>query len=403
MRFTCEYPTLVNNLTDISNVIEDSMSSDELKNIIFMFTRDSDGNGNAVMIGVNQLITFRRTIEYDKYSLELTDEELADGAYYLQLKNKELLDFLNSYKTVRKTTVKEVSFELTDRNLIRCKVLETDNQTEQPYISSWTFNNVVLKPNVKAIISYVAPAPESLVEIESVTLLFHTRNLLPIMTNVSSLYGQMLMGDDFVVAFNSAYVTLMKNATDSKGVFEGVKLSYRAIAFIDKIICAEDYVSVAKMEQHIYFKTSNSEAFIVYDTKMAEYRNYVEAFKRDHAITLDRVMLKDILKRLSLTKDSVEITIKSADSVVSLANTKYTQEIPLIQNKAMDEFGTVGFKIMPDVLNKAIIGADEEFSGELYVYYCPQQQQGNAVIVFSDSSGAWFSVVKVKTFRRDNL
>lgn len=64
MKFTCDYATLVENLSDISTVAEDSMLKDDTKNVIFKF----DVDGTVTLLGiVPQMLIFKRFIEKDKY------------------------------------------------------------------------------------------------------------------------------------------------------------------------------------------------------------------------------------------------------------------------------------------------------------------------------------------------
>lgn len=391
MRFNCTYDVLVNKLTDVANVVEDSMSSDELKNIIIRL--DSTKN-EVTLVGLNQLITLKRIIPAEHCSFELEEGEGTNGILFLQLKSKELLNFLNSYKSVRTTRVEDVTFELNTRGVVICKVLEKDVETEKPYVSNWAFQNIPIKENMRQMINLPAPEGE-LMQLPSVNLLWYTKTLLPVLTNGTNLFSQMLMGDTYVVAFNTAYVALMANQFKGTGLFENLKFSYRALTFLDKIICNEPMYDVARTDTHIYFKSENTEAFVRYDTKMAEYGTYVSAFKREHAITLDRILFKDIMKRLSLLNDTVEVVIDAEVNEITLSNSKYTQTIPIDSTENFAEVGKLSFKIMPDVLNKAILGDDTEFTPDFNIYYCPQQG-GSAVIVFTDSSKTWFSVVKVK-------
>ena len=52
---------------------------------------------------------------------------------------------------------------------------------------------------------------------------------------------------------------------------------------------------------YICLKMTNTEVFLVYDTRLANYKVYIEMFKKDHVITFDRIYFKDMLKRFILT------------------------------------------------------------------------------------------------------
>lgn len=395
MKVTFNYEKLLENLTDLALVVEDVMSSEDMKNVIFRFTKDTIN-----LVGINQLVTFKRTLPSDIYRLEIADEELdKDGVAYMQIKSKEIIGYLNSYKALRRTEVEDIELNLVNNLTIVCKVAERDLENGQTYLSSYNFNNIPIKPNIINNINLSAPEDIEGEIVPMINILFHTRNMLPVMKNDTGLFGQLVFGEDgLVVAFNAAFNTFMQNKLPSS--FSGIKLSYRAISFIDKIFAGEEQVTCKKLERYLYIhsESTNSEAFIVYDNKLPNYSMTKELFVKDHAFVLDRVYLKDILKRLSLVNESIEFKIKCDEDIVEVKNSKFHQTIPILQKKALDEYNQIGFKILPDTLNKVIIGSDDEFSPQSFIYYCPQPN-GDALLVFADSSGQWFSTVKVRPYK----
>jgi len=393
MKFNCNYIELLEILIPSSGVAEDSLSNEDMKNIIFKLERGTPNK--ASVISVNQLITFKQFLSMETYSLELEDEELDDeGVLYLQIKSKELLNFLNAYKGLRRTKVEEVCFKFNSRNNILCTVLEKDIDSEAVHTSRYVFENLPMKSTVKKSVSLNAPT-EGLNTIESKNILVHTRNMLPILQSSSQTptSSNLLFGEDHVVAIHPSFVTIMSNLVNND-IFRGIKLSQRVLVFIDKTLCTEDVVTVARLREHIYFQTLTSETFIKYDTKLMEYKYYLDMFKKDHALVLDRIYLKDVLRRLSLANDTIEFTIMPEEGVVRLSNSKFDQEIPIIKDKALAEIGKIQFRVMPEVLTKAIIGSDDEFSGNSFVYYCADGR--NVSIIFADDSGSWFSIIRVK-------
>lgn len=389
MRLTCDFESLISNLKDLSEVVEDRLLSEDLKNVIFKLSKDT-----VELVGINQIIVFTRRLEQEHFSLELSEDELSKGTVYFQLRSKELLDFLSSYQGVRKTKVEEVSFEFLTEAKVKCKILERDMDTNEPFISSWVFNNIMLKPNILTQMNKAIPEGE-LETIETRTLMFYTKNLFPLMQPGTNLYSKLTFGEDYVVAFCVQHYTFMKNILGD--TFKDIVLTYRAVSFMDKVVCNEPQVEVTRTDMDLFFKTDNSTAFIRYDNKLPEYKAYVKMFNRDHALCLDRIYLKDILKRLRLLKDTVIFTINDSDETVTLKNTKFEQSIPMLKSKSLDEIEKKNFKILPDALNSAIIGNDDEFSSELFIYYC-MQPNGTAVIMFTDNSGSWFSTVSVKPY-----
>lgn len=396
MRVVFNYEKLLENLVDLSVVVEDIMSEESLKNVIFKFTKDS-----ISLIGKNQLITFKRVLPTDIYTLDISDEELKDGVAFLQIKSKELIGYLNTYKSLRRTEVQDVELSLVNNFTIVCKVIERDLDSGQTYLSSYNFNNIPIQPKILNEINISVENREDGEYIPMTNLLFHIRNLLPVLKNEAGLLGQLTFGSDgLVVAFNASFKSFMTSKLPQS--FSGFKLNYRAISFIDKLFAGDAQVYYKKLDRQIYLysDSTNSEAFVVYDPNTPSYAMITSLFVKDHAFVLDRVYLKDILKRFSLINESIEFNIKPDEDIIEVKNSKFNQTIPLLNKKALDEYNQISFKILPETLSKAIIGSDDEFSPSTFVYYCPQPDK-STVLIFTDSSGegdqnAWFSAVQTR-------
>lgn len=400
MRLTCEFTPFYEVVSDLAIVADDSMASEEMRNIIFRIVRDASGVSKLTLIGANNMITSKRYLSEDKYNIEIEDKDLVDGIFTFQVKCKELMQFLSSYKSTRRTVVKEVSFRLNDRKAVICEVLELDKETEAPYLSNWVFNPNPVKDAISMYINL--DMPEQVSSVDTASLLLPVRTLLPIMSNINTLYGQLVFGEDKIVAFNPTCVSIMSNTMKGSGVFEKVTIPYRGVAVIDKLLNGLDFVSIGKTPNYIYIGTDSSETFIRFLDKLADYNSYINAYKQDSGIIVDRIRLKDVLKRLSLLNETVEFIVKPSEDVVVLKNSKFYQEITIQQKKGMESFEGTGFKISPDILNRVLIGSDDEFDVNTRIYYCPVTEN-KASIVFSDLTDMWFSMVSVPTFKNKSL
>ena len=389
MKLKCSFDSLTGTLSGVSSVVEDAMSSEVMKNIIFRVHKDH----KVDLIGINQVITYRINLPEGDYETEFDEAEFKDSeVYYMQVKSKELTAFLNTFKSVRRTRVTDVIIEPVGVK-IKVTVLEEDLDGDGKHKSAWLFDNIPIKPNLLESISLKYPE-DNIALVDTTSILFYTANLLPIMQNGSvALYSRLTFGGDKVVAFTASFNTLMTNVLPD--TLKGISLTYRAIAFMKNVICNVPSVEVSRTDRHLCFRTDNAEAFIIYDTRMADYRMYLDMFKKDHAIVLDRKYFKDVLKRLSIVNDSVEFKISSSENIVSVKNSKFGQDIPILQTKGMDELGEVKFKILPDILDKAVIGDDSQFSDIIFLYLVPQQN-GSSVLIFADDSGMWYSTASIR-------
>lgn len=95
-----------------------------------------------------------------------------------------------------------------------------------------------------------------------------------------------------------------------------------------------------------------------------------------------------------MDNDTIEFYIDPEAGLVELKNSKFDQELQILQEKNLSEIGKIKFRVMPDVLAKAIIGSDDEFTSDVFVYFCKSEQSMN--IVFADDTGIWFSIIRVK-------
>ena len=213
----------------------------------------------------------------------------------------------------------------------------------------------------------------------------------------------MQFSDGRVVAQSKAFITFMANFIDAE-FFNGFKLSYRILTFIEKFAGTTEMLSVAKTDKHLYFKTDSSEVFVLYDTKIVPFQTQSDMVSKDSFIKVDRIYLKDVLKRLSLVNDSVEVFVKADEGIITVSNSKFSQDIRITGSQNMEGVTRFKFKIMPDVLNKAIIGNDDFYversnpeSADTIIYCCRKETSVDA-IVFADYTNAWLSLVRVKVY-----
>lgn len=391
MQISVSYEALLNTINGVSSVVEDAQNAEEMKNIIFKVEK---GTSKVKLIGVNQYITFRSELPEFTYEVECDEAEFGGSdAYYMQMKSKELFQFLNAFKGVRRTKVERVKL-IVVQHKIKLVVVESDLETGVERNSTLMSDNLPVKQSMLKVISTETPKDNVLTE-DSSKILMYTSSVLPIMQNGNSLYSSMVFGEDSVVAFNPAFTVLCTNMLCD--VFKGITLPYRAVSFLKAVIGQlGGYISVVKTDAYICCFTDGVEAFIRYDRRVPDYSKYKELCGREHAVSLDRLYFKDVLRRLCSSTDAVELALDSEKGIFSIRNSRFEQEIPIIQSKGLAELGTrVAFKILPDVLNKVIIGEDSEFSNLLYIYITPTNN-GGFNLMFTDDSGFWSAVARTR-------
>lgn len=403
MKISFNYETLLANLQLISNIVEDPLSSEDDRSVLFNVT-----DGVLKMLGVSPVITYKKTVASDKY-------KLIDGDNFsFVIKSRELINFLSTFKTLRRTAVESVTFE-SNSTKIKCIVTEyrkyTKEETEkieqeiawgsskdprdERFHSSWVFDNIPIQPRKKAFIELQAPEMELYSETENKEFTLLSESVIPIVIDSPTIYGYLTFTDKYIVAFNQAYTTIMKNFLIGD-TFTNIRLSYRTLSFIGKIITNSEGIQYGKTDRHIYFKTDDSESFIIYDTKLTPFEKQLSLFSDEKRLSVDRIYLKDIIKRFSLINDVMELSINPTDRKITLSNKKLVQELPILSDINFDD--NISFKLTPTVLDNAIIGKDSTFmvadnpdSTETYIYY----NQDKKTICFGDHTGIWFSIIAV--------
>ena len=403
MKLKISYDDLVPSLDYVSSVVEDKFLEDNMRNIIFLFRRSAQGV-SLMLAGYNKIATCRTVLTDVDYEFTGDEEDkwmqLDDGTAitYMQIKSKELNNFLGSFRSLKKTKPTDCEFA-TVRNKVRLIVQEepkdeSDERAEQLRNTSlWMFDNAILKPAVLHDILMELPT-EGEESIASTDVLFYLNTLLPLVSDEggSSLPSKMHFSDEYIFCVPN-FATLMVNQLPS--AFKGIVLAYSALNFLKKVSEHTEYMAVNKTGTHITIKTDNSEAFLRYMTKMPDHTIYTRECKKDHMVAIDRVYLREVLKRLALTNDNVTVTVKPEENVITFSNTKYSSDIPIYTQRGLEELGTdITFKMVQNHLNKAIIGDDSVFPDVLGIYL--NRKGSGFTLVFSDTTGQWFSTMQVR-------
>ena len=395
MKLRIPFDILVNNLDYVSTVVEDKLLDDSMRNIIFKLT-----SKGVCLIGYNSIAICKTHLQEGDYRVEFMEGDLKSSeegeVMYIQVKSKELNNFLSTFKSLNKTKPSDVLFETINAK-IRLTVFEEpvdemDTRLSQP--SVWVFDNIVVKENVlKEINQKIEEGGQS---IQSLDILLYLTTLLPLLSDEggNSLPSKMHFSKDYVYVMPKMFATLFTNVLPE--AFQDVVFSYSALNFLKKVLDHNEVVSVNKTATHVTLVTDTSAALLRYTTKMPDQKVYQNAVKKDNGVGLDKLYLKDVLKRLSISNESVTITVKALEEVMEVKNSKFSQVIPLTQVKGMEGLGNVVFKLTPEILNKAVIGDNSgAFPDELFLYIVPQQTSGYT-LVFADATSSWFSILSVR-------
>ena len=407
MYFSTNYEKLMSAISEVQPVAEDTHSDAKVRNIIFELEQTENGN-KCTVIGVNGFITFKRPLDVSDSTIKLEDNEKVNGKYYFQLNSKEIVNYLSSYRGLSRTEASDVIFE-TVNNRIRVTVIEVEKgkaekfgaEEGKTYSNYWMFNPVSMS---NRILQYVqqTKGDEELTELNIGDILLYTNVALQLLLNdpQQKQYSSLFFSEKVVYIQSAAFSTVLANAFAESGIFDGIAIFYGVVSFLNKVfsITESETFSCYKGAGFIYLEWDDKCAFIKYDTVIPPFKHVVEGYKLEHYVKVDRLQIKDIIRRLLLADSDTIISIDTENNCVRFDNEIYNQTLTYSDIVEMAEYTDKKFRIKPAILGKAIIGKEENFSDEestINLVYC-SQNSGSLIFCISDDTGAWFSYIKVR-------
>lgn len=426
MRLSCQYDILVQVLQDIASVVEDALADVETQNIIFRFTLDEDGKADVKFVGYSPSLIYKRMFgDENAYSVALEAEDVDDsGVAYFQIRSKDILGFLGTYKSLKRTKVDYVVFEPM-HGKIRCTVREVPVISEkkqneidearmydpsfvdpietQEFISQCMFQSPPMKPNIIQRIEFSAPE-EGYQELEDADLKVYTETMFRNLENSNTPYGTMYFMPSHVGVATRSFSTVMKNFTangDETSAFSNIGLSYKAVSFIDKVVCRCRYFQVAKTGNKLFFKLDTGEACMDYISKgLNGFDSHRSLFKKDSYFVLDKLYFRDILKRLALSDASIKFCVHAEEGRLTLENDVYSQDIEFLSSQNIAGYENLHFTVMPANASAALLDTEKFLPDEddMYVYLCSAERKDQVFVYFSDKRALWFSMLKTKAY-----
>lgn len=375
MRIKVNYNELYNVLGYVNTVLSNKTVDEKMKNVIFLVDKE-----NVTLVGYSAL-TFSRT------KLESVEVEGVEDTYQFQVKYGDLNGIVGSYSNLSKTKVEDIEFE-DSNNRIKMSVHEeaidpADERLAQ--VSRFMLDNVPILESIKKEITN--EFPEDVDTVFSGDLLLYLDSLFPLMSNDS--VSKFNFGDEYVFVLSSYISSFFVNKLPDS--FKGVTLGYSSINFLRKLCTDAESINVQKVDRYLCIQSGLTEAFLKYQTVKIKTEPYVKRMSKDNGIVLDRLYLKDVLKRMLVF--SQDGTAQMTDLGLEVSNQGFTQIVPV--NNRKGDVDNLKFRMSTSVLMKTIIGDDSVFSGDLFLYFVKIGANGYMIYV-KDATGAWFSTIQVR-------
>jgi hypothetical protein len=166
-------------------------------------------------------------------------------------------------------------------------------------------------------------------------------------------------------------------------------------------------IHVGRSDEFLGFKVGNITTYIKYSRKLNPmYKNILNVFSKEKYVELDRIYLRDSLKHLIRSEDTITVSLNNTNNSIELSNQQYSQSIMYMgasQNFIDGE--SFSFNIRPSVLNSAIIGDDNNMvvvdpegnvkNTTIFMYFT-KDEANNSYVMLGDTSGNWFTALNVK-------
>lgn len=370
--FTVSYDELVKVLGFSNTVLSDKSVEEKAKNVIFHVK-----DGEVKVIGRSPF-TFSRTI-LETFSAE------SDSEVIFQVKASNLNKILQSYASLYKTKVSDLEFS-DEANKIVLKVHEEAINPEDSKLSNdsvYRLDNIPVVANVQSEITMEFPEETEL--LDSAELYLYIDALVPLMSNesASTNASKLNFAEDYVFVITGYMSSFFKNKLPD--AFKDITLSYSSVNFLKKLTSDVENVSVCKTDKYVCIQGNNTEAFLRHQKIRIKYKQFIDGMSTNMGIVVDRLYLKDVIKRMSNVSSEGKFFI--ADGIITANADGFTQEIPL--NNVKEGTNDISFNVSLGTLEKAIIGKDDSFTNDLFIYFV-QSARGYRVYI-KDKTGAWLS------------
>lgn len=380
MKISLKFEELQNVLEYSNTILSDKSVDDKMRNVIFMVSKDE-----VRIIGHNAF-TFSRTLLQEA---EISDD-IPDGGWEFQIKSNELNKIVSSFSSLYKTKVNNVDFE-DDGVKIKITVHEEPINEEDAQLaqdSEFKLENAPILKNVNTEIHMDFPSDVDL--IAGGDLLLYLDSLFPLMNNDSAngMASKLNFASDYIFVITSSMSAFMVNKLPD--AFKDLALTYSSTNFLKKLCEGIENLGIAKLDKYICIQAENTEAFMKFQKVKVNYRMFVDKRDKSKGISLDRLYLKDVLKRMGNVSPDGKMFI-TEDNFLQVANSNFQQLIPL--NLTKDGTQGISFNISVPVLEKIIVGRDDVFTGDIRMYFV--QTARGYVLYMSDATGTWFSNTQV--------
>lgn len=377
MKISLSFEEFTSKMGYVNSILGDKSVEEKLRNIIFLV------EGSEVRLVAYNAFTFVRST-FENAEVDLEGHERWNFQIKAGEVNKIISAFSNLYKT--KVSGLEFSDDGVRIKLVVHEVAKEESDSRLNRDSGFLFETAPLLPNIESEIKMDFPSEIDMVS--SADMLLYLDSLYPLLTNDTSngIGSKINFAKDYVFVISTAMSSFMVNKLPE--AFQDLCLTYSSSGFLKKMTESSENIGVARIEKYLCIQEGNTEAFMKYQKVKVNYSMYVNKRSKDKGFVVDRLYMKDVLRRMATVEASGVFKVEEDELAVS--NSNFNQSIPLNNKKEADG---VSFNISIPVFEKVILGKDDVFTDDLFVYFVDTAR--GYLVFLSDSTGAWFSSTQV--------
>lgn len=364
-------------------VLGDKLLHEDLKNLVFEVK-----DNNLYLCFFNGLVSSKTKVDVDVL------EESKEG--YFQLKAKDFIKILSSFKGLKKTEAStiELNIKETEAKIYVHEVpKDVDESLHDLYkqVSNFRLPLIPLKPVVHSSLDSLPQTieePDFRDESEKYNL--YLKTLYPLISKeVKDITNQIIFSKEYIYVTLSTYVAAMKNKLEG---WEDFRVNGAGINFIMNLLSLDDMFIFKKVEKDagvdLLFEVGNTIALVKANdlSKSLDLTNFVTEIP--NGVVTDKVYISEVLKRVVDDSGVVfNVQISEGQGVLEIRSKSFKQQIPVLKAKGEGNFS---FSVNDDILLKMMFKHSNDFPDIVYMYI-EVNEKGMITLSFKDETGLWFT------------
>lgn len=327
---------------------------------------------------------------------EVLDNE-TEETVLIQTNLDELNRALSSYRSLSRTVVEKVVLEDTPAKLLmevhEVSASEEFDIPEQVGRYQLSKNQNLATRDLQRI-ELEFPEDEEEIEVHNASHMgLFLSSLNPTLDSKAGegTKSSIMFDDKFAYTVTPKMGALLKNKIFK--ILAGHALNVQQSQYLLPLVQEDVELEIAKVVtdkmKYIGFRVGEVESFLVVTNTTIKYDRYVKAFNREDGprVTVDRMYLRDVLRRLDVSSDSCVMAWDEEEEVLRVSSGDFNQSIPVV-----DHSGDLSFMkviVAPGTLAKLLVGDDALQMSEVQIF--PSDGGKSVQIFITDEKTHWLS------------